>query len=181
MRLSPADIRQQHFSVKMFRGFDPQEVDTFLEDVADDYETLLRETAALREQLGGHEERSRGVADTEKTLKDTLVTTQRLSDDLKENAKREAQLILREAGLNAETLAKDARLGAEKLVKEARLGAEKLMEEARAEEAKLLSEIQALKRTRRQLIEDLRATVERYDRALSQDLADGAADAQRQA
>lgn len=181
MRLSPVDIRQQHFTVKMFRGFDPQEVDAFLDDVAEDYELLLRETATLKEQLSSHEERSRGVADTERTLKDTLVTTQRLSDDLKENAKREAQLIVREAGLNAETLGKEARLNAETLVKEARLTAEKLLEEARAEEAKLLTEIQTLKRTRRQLIEDLRATVERYDRTLSEDLAGGAADAQRQA
>ena len=52
----------------------------------------------------------------------------------------------------------------------ASLNAEKLMEEARAEEAKLRVEIQGLKRLRRQLIEELRATVERYDRTLSAEL-----------
>jgi cell division initiation protein len=150
MRLSPVDIRQQQFTIKRFRGFDPQEVDTFLDDVAEDFESLLRENAALREQLGSHEERSRGLGETEKTLMDTLVTTHRLADEMKESAKRDAQLLMREAALNGE----------------------KLMEESRSEEAKLRVEIQTLKRLRRQLIEELRATVERYDRTLAADLGD---------
>jgi cell division initiation protein len=148
MRLSPVDIRQQQFAVKIFRGFDPQEVDAFLEDVAEDYESLLRENAALKEQLSGHEDRAHGLTEAERTLKDTLVTTQRLAEDMKESARRDAQLVLREATLNGE----------------------KLMEEARAEEAKLRVEIQSLKRLRRQLIEELRATVDRYDRTLAADL-----------
>jgi cell division initiation protein len=150
MRLSPVDIRQQQFTMKMFRGFDPQEVDTFLDDVAEDFESLLRENAALKEQLGSYAERSRGLSETEKTLKDTLVTTQRLAEEMKESAKRDAQLLLREATLNGE----------------------KLVDEARSEEAKLRVEVQALKRLRRQLIEELRATVERYERTLAADLGD---------
>jgi cell division initiation protein len=82
MRISPNDIRQQQFTVRVFRGFDPQEVDAFLEDVADDYEALLKESQLLREQVAAQEERSRGVMDLERTLQDTLVTTQRLADDL---------------------------------------------------------------------------------------------------
>jgi cell division initiation protein len=155
MRLTPIDIRQQQFTVKTFRGFDPREVDAFLDDVAEDYEGLLRENAGLREQLSAHEERARTVTDTEKALKDTLLTTQRLADEMKESAKRDAQLVLREATLNAE----------------------KLMEEARAEGAKLNVEIQGLKRLRRQLIEELRATVERYDRTLTADLGGAGGDA----
>ena len=81
---------------------------------------------------------------------DTLVTTHRMADEMKENAKRDAQLLLREAALSGE----------------------KLIEESRSEEAKLRVEIQTLKRLRRQLIEELRATVERYDRTLAADLAD---------
>jgi cell division initiation protein len=149
MRLSPVDIRQQQFATR-FRGFDRSQVDAFLDDVADDFEGLLRENAGLREQVSSFEERSRGLGETERTLKDTLVTTQRVAEEIKEGAKRDAQLIVREATLSAE----------------------KLMEEARGEEAKLRVEIQTLKRVRRQLIEELRSTVERYDRTLSADLAD---------
>ena len=157
MRLTPVDIRQQQFTVKTFRGFDPREVDAFLEDVAEDYEGLLRENAGLREQLSAHEGRARTIGETEKALKDTLLTTQRLADDMKESAKRDVQLLLREATLNAE----------------------KFMDEARAEEAKLHVEIQELKRLRRQLIEELRATVERYDRTLAADLGRAGGDADK--
>jgi cell division initiation protein len=57
MRISPHDIRQQQFTIRTFRGADPQEVAAFLEDVADDYETLLKENQLLKEQLSAHEDR----------------------------------------------------------------------------------------------------------------------------
>lgn len=147
MRLTPLDIRQQQFTVRMFRGLDPHEVDTFLEDVAEDYETVLRQNALLKEQLTALEERSRGVGDREKALQDTLMTTQKLAEEMKENARREAQLVVREAELRGE----------------------KLLEEARAEEGRIRTDIHALRRTRRQLVEELRMTVERYQRLLEAD------------
>ena len=145
MRITPHDIRQQQFTVRMFRGFDPQEVDAFLEDVADDYEGLLKENALLKEQIAASEERSRGVIEREKNLHDVMVTTQRLVDEMKSAAKREAELIVREAELRGE----------------------KALEAARGEEAKIRVEIQSLKRLRRQLVEDLTATMERYQRMLA--------------
>lgn len=154
MRISPLDIRQQQFTVKMFRGFDSQEVDAFLDDVADDYEAVLKENALLKEQLATLEERSRGLAEREKALQDTLVTTQRLGDEMKASSRREAELHMREAELRGE----------------------KLLEEVRSEEAKIKTEIQQLRRTKRQLIEDLRATLERYYRMMSAELGDDAPD-----
>src|SRR5437879_13876627 len=79
MRITPLDVRQQQFTVRMFRGFDVQEVDAFLQDVAEDYETILKENALLKEQLAVLEERARGFADLERALQDTLVTGQRMS------------------------------------------------------------------------------------------------------
>ena len=155
MRISPNDIRQQQFTVRMFRGFDPQEVDAFLEDVADDYETLLKDSQLLREQVAAQEERSHGVLELERALQDTLVTTQRLADDLKAAAKREA-----------EEIRTAARHEAELIVREAELRGDKTVETARAEEARIRSDIQSLKRIRRQLVGDFAATLERYQRLL---------------
>jgi cell division initiation protein len=140
MRLTPLDIRQQQFTVRTFRGLDPHEVDAFLDEVAEDYETVLRDNALLKEQVLALEERSRGLGDREKALQDTLVTTQRLAEEMKENARREAQLIVREAELRGD----------------------KLVEEARAEEARIRTDLHALRRTRRELVEELRATLSRY-------------------
>jgi cell division initiation protein len=150
MRLTPLDIRQQQFTVRMFRGLDPQEVDAFLEDVAEDYESVLKENGMLREQMTALEERSRGLIDREKALQDTLLTTQRLAEEMKESARREAQLIMREAELRGD----------------------KFVEDLRAEEARIRSDINELKRARRQVAEDLRATLDRYQRIFAADLAD---------
>ncbi len=156
MRITPMDIRQQQFTVKMFRGFDTQEVDTFLEDLASDYEALLKENSLLKEQLQALEERTRGLEEREKVLQETLMTTQRLVEEMKENARREAALVIREAEVQAE----------------------RIIEVSRKAEGDLHSEIQALRRTRRQLAESLRATVEMYQRLLEQGLKTNAEDAE---
>jgi cell division initiation protein len=163
MRISPHDIRQQQFSVRMFRGFEPHEVETFLANVADDYEMLLKEVQGLREQRAAQEERQRGVLELEKTLQDTLLTTQRLVDEMKTTARRESDEI-RSA----------ARHEADLIVREAELRGEKAVEMARAEEARIRVDIQALKRIRRQLVEDLAATLDRYQRLLGAESLEGA-------
>jgi cell division initiation protein len=147
VRITPMDIRQQQFTVKMFRGFDVHEVDTFLQDLAGDYETLIKENALLKEQLQLLEERTRGIEERERVLQETLVTTHKVVEEMKESAKRQSILTAREADLNAE----------------------KILEAARAQAATILAEVEALKRTRRQLTESLRSTVEMYQRLLVQE------------
>jgi len=61
MRITPIDIRQQQFTVRTFGGFNRQEVEAFLDDVAEDYQQLVKENALLKEQLATLEERSRGI------------------------------------------------------------------------------------------------------------------------
>lgn len=150
MRITPMDIRQQQFTVKMFRGFDVQEVDTFLENLAADYETLLKENALLKEQLQILEERTRGLEDRERVLQETLVTTHKVVEEIKEGARKEAGLIVREAELQAE----------------------KTLEAGRAQAATIQAEVAALKRTRHQMTESLRSTVEMYQRLLGQESSD---------
>lgn len=113
MRISPMDIRQQQFTVKMFRGFDTQEVDTFLEDLAADYEALLKENSLLKEQLQALEERTRGLEEREKVLHETLVTTQRVVEEMKDQARREASVIIREAEVQADRIIEASRRGGE--------------------------------------------------------------------
>ena len=145
MRISALDIRQQQFTVRMFRGLDPQEVEAFLEDVAEDYESVVKENALLKEQLTALEERSRNITEHERTLQETLVTTHRLTEEMKQAAKREADMIVRDAEMRGE----------------------KVTEELRAEETRLKQELVSLKRLRRQLVEEMRSTLARYDRLLA--------------
>ena len=151
MRMTATDIRQQQFAVRLFRGFDPSEVDAFLEEMADDVEELTRENALLKEQLVAAEEKSRGVEGREKTLQETLVTTQKIAEEFKENARREAELVLREAHLRAE----------------------KAMQDGREEHARLTAEIGSLRRLRRQLGEEIMSTLAAHKHLAERALAEG--------
>ena len=96
MNVSPLDLRQQRFR-KAFRGFDPIEVASFLAAVADDYEQALRETDRLRQDLMRMEAVLTEHREHEKNLQNTLMTAQKLSDDIKANAELEARRIIRDA------------------------------------------------------------------------------------
>ena len=79
------------------RGFDKIEVTSFLLAVADDYETALRETDRLRQELSRMEAVINEHREQEKSLQSTLITAQKLADDIRKNAELEAQRIIREA------------------------------------------------------------------------------------
>ena len=103
MKVTPLDLRQQRFQTVM-RGYDRGEVQAFLLEVADDYENALRENDKLHQDvakldavLGEH----RGQ---ERNLRNTLLTAQKLADEIKEHAQAEAGLILREAEGRADML-----------------------------------------------------------------------------
>ncbi len=96
MNVSPLDLRQQRFR-KTFHGLDPVEVASFLAAVADDYEQALRVADGLRQDLMRMEAVLNEHREHEKNLKNTLMTAQKLSDDIKANADLEARRIIREA------------------------------------------------------------------------------------
>jgi len=103
MHVSPLDLRQQRFR-KAFRGFDPVEVASFLVAVADDYEQALRETDRLRQDLMRMEAVLAEHREHEKNLQSTLMTAQKVSDDIRANAELEARRIVREAEGRSELL-----------------------------------------------------------------------------
>src|SRR5262245_60580529 len=103
MNVSPLDLRQQKFHSRM-RGFDKVEVASFLNAVAEDYESALRETDRLRQELMQTHALLQEHREHEKNLKHTLMTAQKLADDIKANAQEEARRIIREAEARSELL-----------------------------------------------------------------------------
>src|SRR5919204_2780367 len=96
MNVSPLDLRQQRFRVS-FRGFDKVEVTSFLAAVADDYEQALREADRLRQDLTRMEAVLNEHREAERNLRNTLLTAQKLADDIKANAEEEARRVIRDA------------------------------------------------------------------------------------
>ncbi len=113
MRITPLDIQQKQFPMKL-RGFDVEEVYAFLEVIREEMEDLLRENANLKENIQRLDNQIKEYRDMETTLKETLMTAQQMVKEYKINARKEAELVVKEAELRAETLLKEAQ---EKVIK----------------------------------------------------------------
>jgi cell division initiation protein len=103
MKVTPLDLRQQRFQTVM-RGYDRGEVNAFLAEVADDYENALRENERLRQELAKSEAVLNEHRGQEKNLSNTLITAQKLADEIRDNAQQEAARIIRDSEGRADLL-----------------------------------------------------------------------------
>jgi DivIVA domain-containing protein len=108
--LTPLDVRKKRgdFSRTM-RGYDPARVDEFLDLVADRMEELVRENGALASRVESLSESVADYRDRERALNDALVSAQQIREDMREQARREADLMLRETRAEGERMIEDAR------------------------------------------------------------------------
>jgi len=109
MRITPLDIQQMVFKVN-FRGYDKEEVNRFLEELAQTVESLNRDHAVQQEKIIFLEQQLAELKRTEATLSNTLLSAQSLADDVKQHAHREADLVIKEAELKAGELIRQARV-----------------------------------------------------------------------
>jgi cell division initiation protein len=143
MKITPIEIQQMRFKIRL-RGYDREEVQRFLEELAQTVESLNRDNATLREKLSLTERQLADLKKTEATLSNTLIAAQSIVDDLKEAAQRDAELIMKEAELKAA----------------------ELIREARAELAGTQRDLSDLHKQRLLMIERLRATLRTFERML---------------
>lgn len=101
--VTPIDLRQCHFR-SAFRGFDRDEVTTFLMEAASDYEQAVRDNERLREDLVRLESSIAQFRSLEASLKTTLISAQKVADDMKSTAEQEAARMVREAEARVELI-----------------------------------------------------------------------------
>lgn len=138
-RLTPIDIRRYDFGSAL-RGYDKGRVDEFRNQVADELERLLRVNQELEGKARNFHEQLRAFRERDKALNDALVSAQQLRTETREQAEREAQLILREAQAERDHI----------------------LESSRGEMQKLEADIAALERARHAFVLQLRTMAERY-------------------
>jgi DivIVA domain-containing protein len=136
--LTALDVRRYDFG-RALRGYDPERVEQFREQVAEELERLTRQTQELESKARGFHEQLRAFRERDKALNDALVSAQQLRGEIREQSEREAQLILREA----------------------RGEAERFLEGSRNEIRHLHAHIAELERARRNYLAQLRVMVER--------------------
>ncbi|WP_274651838.1 DivIVA domain-containing protein [Paenibacillus humicola] len=103
MPLTPLDIHNKEFGRRL-RGYDEDEVNEFLDQVIKDYEALIRENKEMQNQAIALQEKLNHFANIEETLSKTIIIAQEAADEVKNNAKKEAQLIIKEAEKNADRI-----------------------------------------------------------------------------
>lgn len=143
MKMTPLDIQQQQFKTR-FRGFDVREVDTFLEQTAGAFETMQRENEEYQEEIRRLELEIQGYKKREETFKRALLNSQKVLDQMKENARKSAELIIAEAEVKAE----------------------KILNKSHNRLAQLHEDIAELKRQRTQIEVQISSVIEAHSRLL---------------
>lgn len=143
MRISPIDIQQKQFKSRPF-GYEKAGVDQFLEILAEELERLIARNQNLQESLDRVNATLSEMREREETLKETLVTTQKITEDLKATARREVDVMMAEAEIKAE----------------------RLMHNAEERRGQLIEEIQEIKRQKIDFEVSLRGLLEKHIRML---------------
>jgi cell division initiation protein len=143
MKLTPLDIQQQKFKTRL-RGFDVREVDAFLEQLANSFEAIHRANQNLQEEVRRCELEIQGYQKREETFKRALLNSQKVLDQMKENASKSAELIIAEAEVKAE----------------------KILNKAHNRLAQLHEDIAELKRQRMQIEVQIGSIIEAHSRLL---------------
>jgi cell division initiation protein len=100
MKLTPLDIRHKEFRRAM-RGYSDEEVDVFLDEIADEFERLFQENIDAQERIQRLQEQVAQYDGLKDTLQKTLITAQQQADEMKSNSRKEGELIVRDAELRA--------------------------------------------------------------------------------
>lgn len=107
MALSPIDIHNKEFT-RVFRGYEEDEVNDFLDQLIKDYEGVIRDNTQKGTKISELEEKLEHFNDIEDTMKNTIFTAQESAEDVRENATKESKLIVKEAEKNADRIINDA-------------------------------------------------------------------------
>ena len=108
MTITPMDIQDKEFE-RAFRGYDIEDVDEFLDQIAKDLEELIRDNMELKEEVEQLKDKNKNYHQMEETMQSAIVVAQRAADELKQNAAREANAVKNEAEREARQIIDNAK------------------------------------------------------------------------
>ncbi len=117
MKLTPLDIHHKEFRHSL-RGYSEEEVDAFLDQVADEFERLFKENIDMSERLESANEKVKHYQDMERTLHNTMLAAQRSAEDIVSKAREEAATVLRDAEVKAKEIIHSALTNKQKVAGE---------------------------------------------------------------
>ena len=157
--ITPSDLYNTEFKSAIMGGYDKNEVDAFLERVADAYEAVLTQLRILRERNEEQKAQLDAYLEMEHTLRDALITAQKFSEDALDGARREADALIEQARLTKARAEHEAGRLSEALQAEIRT--------LHDERGRLRADIEAILETHQRLVENIPAAEERVTVELS--------------
>jgi len=106
MRITPLDIQQKQFR-RRYKGYDPDEVHSFMQLISGEVEEVRKENAALKEESRATGNQLKEFDDLEVALRDTVIEAQKFVETYRENAEKNSELLQKEAELKAEDILKE--------------------------------------------------------------------------
>lgn len=155
--LTPQNFREKTFERAIFGGYDMGSVDDFLEEAANDYATLAREGVVLKNKMKVLVEKIEEYRETEETMRQTLLSAQRLSTQIEQEAKAKASSIISDAKAEAERITREAhnqRSDEEAKLVDIKQASSKYIESIRILTVKQLDTIESLNRFHRDSTKD---------------------------
>jgi len=137
MTITPQDIQSKQFHVRM-RGFDMDEVDKFLENIAEEFLIVTLENKQLLEKVETMEKELANFRNKEQAFQSAILSAQRISDEMQAKSRREAEEVVASAKQNAEEMEERVRREVDELVEKSRQEAEELKAEAETEAQRVL-------------------------------------------
>ena len=116
MAITAREIDEKSFR-KSLSGYKVEEVDDYLDDVADEMERLEKENEALKAQVATHQEKEKRIAEMEQTLRDTLITAQRAAEDVLKASREKTAAMSKDSELEGRRILEDAELQAQEAVR----------------------------------------------------------------
>ena len=143
--ITPLDIENKKFSKKAINGYNPEEVDDFLDEVIKDYESLFRQSSDNKNKIEELNSKLEHYNKIESTLQNTLVMAQSAADEVKRAAEKQAEQIIKEA----ENKARESTMGIEQQITDRKKELENVQKQFDVYKAKmeslLISQLELLK------------------------------------
>lgn len=145
MRISPLDILQQKFKIKL-KGYDPEEVEAFLNLIAEDYKKANEEIGELKQEIDDQKKEMNELAAREKVLKEAIISTKKISEQIQVNAENEASNVIKQSEMMSKTI----------------------IEQARSEVSKIKNEIEKLRIYRKQMYTKIESEINLFLNTLTE-------------
>jgi len=156
MALTPLDIHHKEFKPARFGGYKEEEVDSFLDQIADEFEKFIQENVDLKQQIEHSKKRLSEFEEMQTSLQSALLAATKSAEAVKEQAKQESEMMLSQARETAESITVSAREEADSEIRSAQEQARQTLLRAQSEKQKLEKSMAMLKDVKRGYIQSIR-------------------------